>query len=487
MQGGGTGYQEPAYLMNHFSDYSVLQMRSYLQSHVVVWNSTLNSFASWNSTTGDYTTTVTNNGVQFPTTRDVQVISIMASVSGSNPGINMVYPPIGPYTSGLIRFFDPTVAADRTAAQSIFAPTSGCDYCVRVVQGGVTKTYMLSASNLSTADPFQESSLITEAVNLPASGGAVTKIELLSTPNAEDVGLPVNPTVLYTWAPLMPEPGTFDLPPTANSSSAITMTALPGEVAFGFTGGTVEYQFTETTGNPGATDSAWQVNRSYTDTGLQPGTQYSYTVAVRAGALATSASAAASATTTAAGTASNTTVVDTQSFALDDVSGYRPVTELGTFNPGGADKLVVVVAGENKNNDHFALSGVRYNGVQMTEVVQQTGGAGTGAIGIYYLDNPGAIASGIHVSGYNPNGGTGTAYALSGTRPGFGGFNSRRGSFLTSIALTTSAAKSLVIAGLGNSGNPNGAGTPTAIAPQLGIRRICHGLRATGHAECGGV
>ena len=209
MQGGGTGWQEPAYLMNHFSDYSVLQMKSYMEGHVVVWNSTLNSFASWNQTTGGYTTTVSNNGVQFPTTRDVQVISIMASVSGSNPGINMVYPPIGPYTSGLIRLFDPTVAADRTAAQAIFSPTNGSDYCVRVVQGGVTKTYMLAASNLSTANPFDESSLITEAVNLPASGGAVTKIELLSTPNAEDVGLPANPTVLYTWAPLIPEPGTF--------------------------------------------------------------------------------------------------------------------------------------------------------------------------------------------------------------------------------------------------------------------------------------
>ena len=31
MQGGGTGWQEPAYLMNHFSDYSVNQMRNYLQ------------------------------------------------------------------------------------------------------------------------------------------------------------------------------------------------------------------------------------------------------------------------------------------------------------------------------------------------------------------------------------------------------------------------------------------------------------------------
>ena len=461
MQGGGTGWQEPAYLMNHFSDYSVNQMRSYLQGHVVVWNAALNSWAQWNSTTGDYTTTVSNNGVQFPTTRDVSVISIMASVSGANPGINMVYPPIGPYTSGLIQLFDPTVAADRTAAQTKFAPSSGCDYCVRVVQGGVTKTYMLAASNLSTADPYAESSLLTEAINLPAADGAVTKIELLSTPNAEDVGLPATPTVLYTWAPLMPEPGAWDLPPTANSSSAITMTAPLGEVAFGFTGGTVEYQFIETTGNPGATDSAWQTNRSYTDTGLTAGTQYSYTVAIRAGSLATSASAPASATTPSVSVAGDITVDDTQTFALQSGSGYKSVTGIGTFNPGGSDKLVVVVAGENANNDHFAFRGVTYNGVQMTEVVQQTAGTADGAVAIYYLDNPGAIAGGINVSGYNPNGGMGTAYALSGTRPGFGAFNSKKGGFVTGAPITTSANKSLVIAALENS---NG-GTPTANAP----------------------
>lgn len=484
MQGGGTGYQEPAYLMNHFSDYSVFEMRDYLHSHMVVWNQALSggngSWASWNQTAGGYTTAVTNNGVQFPTTRDVQVISIMASLCGANPGINMVYPPIGPYTSGLIRLFDPTVAADRTAAQSIFAPTNGCDFCVRVVQGGVTKTYMLAASSLSTADPFAESSLLSEAVNLPAADGSVTKIELLSTPNAEDVGLPANPTVLYTWAPLMPEPGKWDLVPTANSSTAITMTALPGEVAFGFTGGTIEYQFIETTGNPGGSDSAWQANRSYTDTGLTAGTQYSYTVAVRAGTLATTASEPASATTaaTAPGLA-NITVDDTQAFALVDDSGYKEVTGLGTFDPGGSDKLVVVVAGENANNDHFAFSGVRYNGVQMIEVVQQTAGTADGAVAIYYLDNPGPIASGLFVSGYNPNGGMGTAYALSGTRAGHGAFNSKKGGFITGAPITTSANKSLVIAALENS---NG-GTPTVVAPLISANSGSWGGNWGGHAS----
>lgn len=487
MQGGGTGWQEPAYLLNHFSDYSVNQMRNYLHGHVVIWNSSLSSWAQWNQSTGGYTTTVSNNGVQFPTTRDTQVISIMVSLCGSNPSINMVYPPIGPYTAGLIRLFDPTVSADRTAATNTgFAPSSGCDYCVRVVQGGVTKTYMLAASNLTSADPFSASSLLTEAINLPASGGDVTKIELLSTPNAEDVGLPANPAVLYTWAPLMPEPGVWDLPPTANSSSAVTMTASTGEVAYGYTG-TVEYQFTETTGNPGATDSAWQASRSYTDTGLTPGTQYSYTVSIRAGTLATTVSEPASATTPSASFAETITVNATEPFTLQSGSGYKAVTNLGTFDAATADKLVVVIGAENANNDHYALTGVRYNGKQMIEVVQQSGVTADGAVAIYYLDNPGPVGSGITVSGYNANGGLGTAYALSGTAPGFGAFNSRRGSTTVSVPITTSAAKSLVIAALQNSGNTNSAGTPAASSPLTQSHGASWGSQwgclATGHQQ----
>ena len=85
MQGGGTGCQEPGYLMNHFSDYSVFKMRSYLDGHVLVWNEALGQYAYWNQTARDYTNMVTNNGVNFPIERDVPVISVMASISGANP------------------------------------------------------------------------------------------------------------------------------------------------------------------------------------------------------------------------------------------------------------------------------------------------------------------------------------------------------------------------------------------------------------------
>lgn len=469
MQGGGEGWQPAGFLMNHFSDYSVNQMRNYMNSHVVVWNPALSggagSWAQWNATTGDYTTVVTNNGVQFPQQRDVQVISILATMSGAKPAINMVYPPIGPYTSGLIRLFDPTVAADRTAANTLFNLANNCDYCVRVVQGGVTKTYIMPASALTSPALTDLASIETEALNLPAADGAVTRIELLATPNVEDVGLPANPTVFYTWGPLMPAVSTFELTPETNGPTAVTMTAEMGEVEYGYTGGTVEYQFTETSGNPGATSSAWQTSRTYTDTGLQPGTTYTYTVSMRAGTLTSATSAPVTVTTTPTTLAGTITVNATQQFALASGSGYKAVTGLGAFDAATADKLVVVIAMENANNDPCMCYGVRYNGIQMIEAVQQTGGNADGTIAIYYLDNPGAVGTGITVSGYNPNGGLGVAYALTGTAPGFGAINGRRGNGITQVPLTTSASNSLVIAGLQNSGNGNSAGTPTANAP----------------------
>lgn len=169
MQGGGTDSQEPGYLLNHFSDFSIYQMRNYLQGHVVVWNEDLGAYAVWNQSTGGYTSTVSNNGVQYPIERGVQIISVLASISGSTPDVNLVYPPIGPYSGGLIRLFDPRNAADRAAAAAIFAPANGCDVSLRIIQGGVEKIHMLAAPWEPGADPLSSGSLITEAVNIPVS------------------------------------------------------------------------------------------------------------------------------------------------------------------------------------------------------------------------------------------------------------------------------------------------------------------------------
>jgi hypothetical protein len=65
--------------------------------------------------------------------------------------------------------------------------------------------------------------------------------------------------------------------PEAISSTAINMTAATGTTA----NGTVQYLFTETSGNPGGSSSGWQNSPSYTDSGLTASTRYTYTVTMR--------------------------------------------------------------------------------------------------------------------------------------------------------------------------------------------------------------
>ncbi|MCH6259019.1 putative glycoside hydrolase [Puniceicoccaceae bacterium K14] len=77
--------------------------------------------------------------------------------------------------------------------------------------------------------------------------------------------------------PPSPNPAGFSIPPTAISSSEITMTAIIGSDA----SGTVEYRFVEQTGNPGGTSSAWQSSATYVDDGLSSDTEYRYVVRMR--------------------------------------------------------------------------------------------------------------------------------------------------------------------------------------------------------------
>ncbi|NCG12764.1 MAG: hypothetical protein GWP38_05400 [Planctomycetia bacterium] len=482
MQGGGNGYQEPVFLMNHFSDYSMNQMRNYLEGHVVIWNDNLGQYASWNQAAADYTSTVSNNGVQFPIERDVPVISVMASVSGANPKVSMAYPPIGPYTGSLIQLFDPTSATDRATAQSIFAPAEGCDVCVRVIQGGIEKTYMLAASWEPGIDPLQGNSLRTEAINLPAADGEVTRIQLLLTPDAEINGLPANPEVLHTWAKIVPNPAAFDLAPIAGSSSAITMRAVPGTTS---TGDPIEYFFAEVSGNPGGTTSGWQSSASYTDIGLQPSTEYSYFVTMRSGLEETDPSDVLSSSTHPSGVSGMITVDETAQFSLQSGIGLNAVTGLAGFDAAGADKLVVTVGTEHGfNNGEGYVFEVRYSGVILTEVVQEDAGVNNGTAAIFYLDNPGPIGSGtIEVSASSPNGGIGAAYALSGTTAGYGASNTSTGNTVTSVTLTTSGENSLLIAALENSGNPNGSGTAVANVPMTSVASGFWGSQWGSHAS----
>ncbi len=90
-----------------------------------------------------------------------------------------------------------------------------------------------------------------------------------------------NPTSFTTaWedesTPPTPNPMTWSVKPHARSSTSIPMTATTASDPSG-----VEYYFHETSGNPGGSNSGWQDSASYTDTGLQANTTYTYQVNAR--------------------------------------------------------------------------------------------------------------------------------------------------------------------------------------------------------------
>jgi chitodextrinase len=97
-------------------------------------------------------------------------------------------------------------------------------------------------------------------------------------------------------APPSPSQLSWTSPPAATGTSSISMTA----VAATDDSGSVEYSFTCVSGGPGCSNSSWQTSRSYTDSGLQVNTSYSYKVTARdAAGNANTASATANATTEA--------------------------------------------------------------------------------------------------------------------------------------------------------------------------------------------
>jgi hypothetical protein len=156
------------------------------------------------------------------------------------------------------------------------------------------------------------------------------------------------------------------------------MTATVGSDASGL----VEYFFNEISSNPGGTASGWQSSPSYTDTGLRPGTQYTYTVQMR-DALQNAGvpSSAASATTDPAPSAGRVDIIGTWTIGTTHTA------------PGGANRvLIVTVHAEDDNADMHAS--VTYGGQAMTKVAEQNVGTGVRAyVAIFVLDEAGISAA----------------------------------------------------------------------------------------------
>jgi hypothetical protein len=193
-------------LIGTYSDWDARVAQEWFESQLRVWNEDLGYWATWDQATASYSKEVRQSvGLNLPlNTEPVSVFSVIVAASSLTPQANLVYDPIGPYDSGLIHRFDPRVSADVAAAAALggYCPPGGCDYSVRVTQGGVERVYMLQASDAEAGvAPTDDAALTHTAINLPASDGVIERVELLHTPDAQSLGMPPSPELLNTWTP----------------------------------------------------------------------------------------------------------------------------------------------------------------------------------------------------------------------------------------------------------------------------------------------
>jgi len=189
-------------LVGTFSDWDTRVTQEWLEQVVRVWSEELGTWTTWDDEAGSYSRRVGGTpGVELPLDPEpVSVYSVLVAASAPVPDANTVYRPMGPYQSGLLRRFDPRDADDVAAAAALtgYCPEGGCDYSVRVVQGGVERVIMLRASETS-GDPTSDEALRHVAVNVPSADGDPERIELLVTPDAQALGMPSAPRVLAMW------------------------------------------------------------------------------------------------------------------------------------------------------------------------------------------------------------------------------------------------------------------------------------------------
>ncbi|MDT8390342.1 MAG: M66 family metalloprotease [Lentisphaeria bacterium] len=210
MSGGGPA-PEPGIPLKIFSDWSARKMQEFLDKWIVVWDEEKQCYMQWNGWHQVYLHKLKNDGVTYPVERDVEAYSVMVAVSAAKQDCNFIYPVIGPYTSGLLDTFDPTVEEDRKKARRLCSVGGPWDITLKIVQGGKTKTIMMPMQWTPDMNPCDDDAYQTRAVNLPARDGEIEKVELLLTPDAHINGMPDNPRVLYSLdGKVTPAEGTLE-------------------------------------------------------------------------------------------------------------------------------------------------------------------------------------------------------------------------------------------------------------------------------------
>ena len=200
MGGGGEGANEDWTNLKYFSDYEVWKMKKNLERHIVEWDATEQKWGSWDTLTNGYTNYRENNGVQYSLDGYSDVYSVLINVNPPTPAGNFIYPPVGPYESGVIRLFDPSNAQDRTDISNVYSEhIGGFDYTLKITQDSKVTYGMIPIAYDATLDPLDKKFFTTYAVNVKESDGVITKVELLLTPDAEVNGLPTEETIITDW------------------------------------------------------------------------------------------------------------------------------------------------------------------------------------------------------------------------------------------------------------------------------------------------
>jgi hypothetical protein len=195
------------FVMGHFSLLETRVMQNQLEGRQIVWGSDF--WYHWDDVAGTYSRSVSGPlrvvGRDVPEDRTEQnVVSVLFSAwhpSNGGAEAHLIYPPIA-YKSTLIKLIDPRALPSDAASYCRFGNSDyKCDYTVRVTREGVSTPalYMVRAANRQIANSQWADALAHAAINLPATP-AITKVELLHTPDVVANGLPSPlPSPKATW------------------------------------------------------------------------------------------------------------------------------------------------------------------------------------------------------------------------------------------------------------------------------------------------